>query len=82
MTVYAGIWKHMTGICAQYHHQVFRPGNNFLMFEYYIIHNRCKLHVMLDSKVIKTQFRLDMVYTCHMVVYTPHIPVYTVIYQL
>jgi hypothetical protein len=34
-------------------------GDNFLMFEYASIHNTCKLHVMLDSKVIKTQFRID-----------------------
>jgi hypothetical protein len=29
------------------------------MFEYTSIHNTCKLHVMLDSKVIKTQLRID-----------------------
>jgi hypothetical protein len=29
------------------------------MFEYASIHNTCKQHVMLDSKVIRTQFRID-----------------------
>jgi hypothetical protein len=32
------------------------------MFEYSSIHSTCKLHVMLDSKVMKTQFRIDYIW--------------------
>jgi hypothetical protein len=52
------------------------------MFEYASIHNTRKLYVILDSKVIKAQFRLDSVYTCHMMIYTCHSLVYPVIHQL
>jgi hypothetical protein len=52
------------------------------MLEYASIHNTCKLHVALDSKAKKTQFRLYSVYTCHMMSYTCHSLVYPVIHQL
>jgi hypothetical protein len=52
---------------------IFILGDIFPMLEYASIHNTCKLHVVLDSKVIKTQFRLDSVYTCHMMLCPCHI---------
>jgi hypothetical protein len=63
---------------------ILHTGDIFLMFEYASIHNTCKLHNMLDSesKVIKIQFSLDSVYTCHMMLYTCHRLVYPVIHQL
>jgi hypothetical protein len=59
-----------------------RCGDIVLMFEYTSIHNTCKLRVVLDSKVIKTQLRLDLVNTCHMLLYTCHSLVYPDIHQL
>ena len=89
MTSYVGIWCDINlKVYAEYilvnimPPLIFILGVIFPMFEYASIHNTCELHVMLDSKVIKTQFRLDSVYTCHMMLYTCHSLVYPVIHQL
>jgi hypothetical protein len=45
------------------------------MFEYASMHNACKLHVMLDSNVMKTHFRKKKICTCHILVMSCYIPV-------
>ncbi len=61
------ICKNISRICYKIFWGIFFPCFNMPAYWW---HNTCKLHVMLDSKVIKTQFRLDSVYTCHMMLYT------------
>ncbi len=79
---YDVIWRHMTVYGRISNNATINFSYLGIFSDVWICQHSQHMHVMLNSKVIKTQFRLDSVYTCHIMLCTCHSLVYPVIHQL